>query len=191
MSKKKEINKIGTCYFFVFLNYEFSDMKSIVFSFLILFFISCTEDKSIPNKPFSSDNKLVIRYQGYYERYFELPDKVEAYNDITINQIVEQVSPTEDIDLLQIVARSTDSDKYISFTVLSNSVGNDMLYNNEFAFRTSGGATYFPSNLNFEVLTNNSTEFAAEFSGELKHYNQYEDVYIYLDIRSASVEIMY
>jgi len=77
--------------FFVFLAYEFSDMKRIIFSFLLLFFISCTEDKSIPNITFSPDNKLVIRYQGYYERYFELPDKVEAYNDITINQIVEQV----------------------------------------------------------------------------------------------------
>lgn len=166
-------------------------MKRIIFSLLILFFISCTEDKSIPNKPFSPDNKLVIRYQGYYERYFELPDKVEAYNDITVDQITEQVSPTEEIDLLQIVARSTDTDKYISFTVLANDNGNNILYNNEFAFRTSGGATYFPLNLYFEVLTNNGTEFVAKFSGELKHYNQYEDVYIYLDIRSASVEIVY
>lgn len=163
-------------------------MKNGIYILLILFIISCSKEDNINNE-LILNNKLEITYRGYYEEYFELPYQQEVYADIEIKNIREQTSSIEELNLLQIIAKSRDTDKYISFKVLENSVGDDVLYNDKFRFISSGGASYSPSKLYFQVLTNNDKEFVANFSGELKHWYEGEQKYVYLDIKNGSIVI--
>lgn len=154
---------------------------------LVLFFISCSSDDFIEHEETLENNKLEIRYRGYYQVFFDEPYVRDTYTNIVVTSITEQISSIETIDLYKINAFSdNDNQDYISFKVLKNSIGNNILYNDQFTFR-SYGATYLPSNLNFNVLANNDEEFTANFSGELEHWYDGEQRYVYLDISSASI----
>jgi hypothetical protein len=165
-------------------------MKQFYYFFLFLFFISCSNDDPEEQQVITESNNLNITYRGYYQVFFDEPYQRETYNNITVTPITEQVSPTETINLLKIIAYSSNNtENRISFKVLTNTIGNDVLFDDDFSFR-SYGATYFPSNLNFDVLINSDTKFKANFSGELEHWYEGELRYVYLDIRSASISIL-
>jgi hypothetical protein len=164
-------------------------MKKFCYLFFILLFVSCSGDDTVKPEPIVELDNLKIGYKGYYQVFFDEPYVNEVYNDITVTPITEQTSPTETIDLLKVNAYSDGATQdYISFYIVKNTIGNNVLYNNRFTFR-SFGATYLPSNLHFEVLVNNDTEFNANFSGELEHWYEGEMRYVYLDISSASISI--
>lgn len=166
-------------------------MKQFAFLFIIFSFISCSNDDSGEEQSTTESDILEITYKGYYQVYFEEPYQTETYSNITVTPIIEQVSSTETINLLKIKAISDgDTKDYISFKVLTNTIGDNALYNDAFSFR-SYGASYFPSNFNFEVLVNNDTEFKANFSGELEHWYQGALRYVHLDITSASISIVH
>ncbi len=159
------------------------------FIYIVLFFISCSSDDSTEREETLENNNLEIRYKGYYQVFFDQPYQRDTYTNLAITSITEQISSTETVDLYKISAYSdNDNQDYISFKVLKNSVGNNVLYNDQFTFR-SYGATYLPSNLNFNVLVNNEEEFSASFSGELEHWYDGEQRYVYLDISSASITL--
>lgn len=165
--------------------------KRFYFLFFALFFISCSNNDSVEQEPIIENDNLEITYKGFYQVFFGEPYQNEIYNNITVTPITEQVSLTETIDLLRVNAYSSGAtEDFISFKVLKNNIGSNVLYNDNFQFR-SYGATYFPSNLNFEVLINNDTEFSANFSGELEHWYEGELRYVYLDISSASISVSY
>jgi hypothetical protein len=153
--------------------------------------MSCTGNDSLEEEPFAPINELTVKYKGYYEEFFELPIANSTFNNIKVTHIVEQVSATEHVDLLQIFANANnDNDNYIAFRVLKDQTGTNVLYNNSFSFK-SHGAIYYQSNLKFEVLKNNGTEFSAQFSGELDHWYNGEKRYIYLNIFSGSIVLNY
>ncbi|AUC82915.1 hypothetical protein [Lacinutrix sp. Bg11-31] len=167
-------------------------MRLFYYFFLILFFVSCSSNDSVVQKQSTTEgNNLKITYRGYYQVYFDEPYQSNTYKNITITPITEQISSTETINLLKVNAYSGNStEDYISFKVLTNTIGNNVLFNNEFLFQ-SHGAAYFPSNFNLEVLKNNDIEFKANFSGELEHWYQGELRHVYLDVTSASIYILH
>ena len=165
-------------------------MKKFCYIFFILFFISCSSDDSPEQEPIVESDNLEITYRGFYQVFFGEPYQHEIYNNIAVTPITEQISPTETIDLLKINAYSSgNTEDYITFKVLTNTIGTNVLYNDDFSFR-SYGATYFPSDFNFNVLVNNDTEFSADFSGELEHWYEGEQRYVHLNISSASISFL-
>ena len=166
-------------------------MSKYFISLVLLLFISCSssDDEPIVKEQNIETDNLTIRYKGYYQEFFGEPYQNDIYTNISITPIEEQISPTETISLLKMNAYSSgDTEDIFIFRVFPNSIGMNALYPDKFSFR-SHGATYHPSNLNFEVLTNNDSEFSAKFSGKLKHWYDGEKRYVYLDISSASIFI--
>ena len=165
-------------------------MRYFYYLFFILIFISCINDDEIEQESTVENDILEIRYKGYYQVFFGEPYQDDTYSNITVTIVTEEVSSTETIELLKVNAYSNGStEDYISFKVLPNVIGNEVLYNDNFSFR-SFGATYFPSDLNFNVLVNNNEEFNANFSGELEHWYEGEQRYVHLDISSASISFL-
>ncbi len=169
-------------------------MKKIIYCILILIIGSCSEDDHFEEQ----SNNIRIVYQGYYEVLKELRDTSIKLTDIMIYKVVEQVSDTEEIDLLQIIATSKTDDSYITFKVLPNAVGYDALYKEAFEFRTPESHPYSTEDIdqttediNFEVLVNDNTEFSATFSGTLNHYSYGLHRCIYLEIKSGSMNYKY
>ncbi len=166
-------------------------MKKIILLIGLLFFISCSNTDSNGIEPIAPSNKLVTSYKGYYEVNFNLPTATSTFDNIRVTPIVEQISPTEELNLLQIFANTNDdNNNYITFKVLAEGTGNNILYDDSFVFK-SHGATYHPTNLDFVVHTNNESEFSAQFSGELDHWYEGEQRYVYLNIYSGSIVTSY
>ena len=159
-------------------------MKIIIYSLLIIFFTSCLKGEFVDNEP----NKLEITY---YEEITEEQHTGKIFTIIDVRPFVKQVSLTEELNLLQITAKTTHDDSFILFEVFANKVGNNALYNNVFDFRTAYGTPYNAAIIDLQVLTNNDTEFVANFSGTLKHYNQWVPEYIYINVSSGSIAFTY
>jgi len=70
-------------------------MKQLAFLFIIFPFISCSNDDSGEEHSTTESDILEITYNGYYQGYFEEPYQTEAYSNITVTPITEQVSSTE------------------------------------------------------------------------------------------------
>ena len=103
-------------------------MKQFAFLFIIFPFISCSNDDSREEQSTTESDILEITYKGYYHVYFEEPYQTETYSNITVTPITEQVSSTETINLLKIKALSDgDTEDYISFKVLTNTIGDNAL----------------------------------------------------------------
>jgi hypothetical protein len=165
---------------------KISNMKIIIYSLLILFFASCSKDDSIDID--NESNKLEI---SYYEEITKEYHKDKTFTIFKVSPIVEQISTNEEINLLHITASTTNDDSIIIFIVYANKVGNNVLYNNVFTFRTSRGTPYNSVIMDFQVLANNDTEFIANFTGTLKHYNQWVPELIYINISSGSISLTY
>lgn len=164
-------------------------MKTGLFCLILLFFTCSSSDDSTDKDTIVESDNINITYRGFYQVFFEEPYQQDIYTNITVTPIVDEISPTETINLLEINAYSSNETRdIIRFRVLTNSIGNNALYDHAFSFR-SHGATYYSSNLNFEVLTNNDLEFSANFSGELDHWYEGEQRYVYLDISSGFISI--
>ncbi|MBV1887905.1 MAG: hypothetical protein KUG51_01305 [Urechidicola sp.] len=162
-------------------------MNKIIFLFGVLLIMSCSSNDSTVDETIEPINELVTSYKGYYEEYFDLPRVTSTFDNIRVTPIVEQISTTESVNLLQIFANANnDNDNYVTFKVFADGTGTNLLYNESFIFK-SHGATYHQSNLNFEVLTNNGIEFSAQFSGELDHWYDGEQRYVYLTVYSGSI----
>ena len=166
-------------------------MNKHILGLVLLFLISCSrnDDEPINNQQNIETDNLTIRYKGYYQEFFGESYQNDIYTNITVTPIEEQISPTETLSLLKISAFSSGkTEDIIIFYIYPNTTGKEALYNNSFSFR-SHGATYHPSILNFEVLTNNDSEFSAEFFGKLEHWYEGELRYVYLNISYATIFI--
>ncbi len=163
-------------------------MKKIIAHFFVLFIvISCSEDSSIEiNK-----NSLEIAYHGYYEELIGKPIRNLTLNNIKVHHEIKSISDFEDINVLRIEVTSIQDESCFIIEVMADSLGDNVLFNNKFDFRTPEGTPYAYADLDFIALVNNEKEFMADFSGVLKHYNQLACEFIYLDIRSGSISIKY
>jgi len=156
----------------------FSYIKITVFSLLLFFGYSCKKD----NEEVIIENKLEISFKGYYEEINGFPYVDDVYTNIQFSRYTEDISPDETVEILQIIAKSSDTDKFVRFEVYPDSLGEHVIYNEIFVFKSTGGASYYPHELYFNVTKNDEIGFIAEFNGKLKHYNQYDDYYIYMNI---------
>lgn len=162
-------------------------MKNFFIYFLIISSLSACWKYEYDNEIALPENRVKINYKGRYEEVNGLSFQDEVYSNISVSQIVEQVNNNEEIELIQYLAKAGDTDNYILFKVYPDSTGPNALYNEYFSFRSQGATYYHCEYFHFDVLRNTENEFIAEFSGKLKHYNQYENYYFYMECRSGEV----
>lgn len=162
-------------------------MKKYICCILLAIVISCSEDQSIDGN--TSSNIIEI---DYYEWYWGKEFSVK-FNIINISPLVRQISLTEEINLLQISASSTEDESKVLFEVFADSIGDNVLYNNTFDYRTGVGygCPYNAVYIDMHVMANDDKEFVASFTGRLKHYNQWVPEYIYMDITYGSISYRY
>ncbi len=162
-------------------------MKKALYYLIILFIWSCSKDECIDSD--QNDNIIELKY---YEEYWDQRFS-KTFTIIDIRPFVKKVSLTEEVHLLQVTARTNYDNSNILFKVFADSIGNNVLYNNVFDFRTGIGlgCPYNAVTVEMQVLANNNKEFTANFTGSLRHYNQWVPEYIYLDISYGSIRFRY
>lgn len=161
-------------------------MKKIIYCLVLISIFSCSADEMGEE----DGNIIEISYRGYYEVITNDYYKRITFPFVNVYKTTSENSETE-LDLYQIVGTASKDDRYIVFAVYTDSVGNSGLYENEFDFRTPEGTPYNFSDIEFQVLTNNEEELEVSFTGKLKHYNQHDNEYIYLDIREGVARVKY
>lgn len=156
----------------------------LIFGLVVIFIASCSKGEVIDIE----QNKLEITY---YEEITGEQHTGKTYTIIEVMPFVKQVSETEELNLLQFTAKTNHDDSIVLFEVYANRTGNNALYNNVFDFRTAYGTPYNAAIMELEVLANNNTEFIANFSGTVKHYNQWVPELIFINIQSGSITYKY
>lgn len=159
-------------------------MEKIVYCLIIIFIVSCSKGEVIDVE----QNKLEI---SYYEEITGEQHTGKTYTIIEVSPFVKQVSSTEELNLLQITAKTNHDDSIVLFEVYANRIGSNVLYNNVFDFRTAYGTPYNAAIMELEVIANNDIEFIANFSGTVKHYNQWVPELIFITIQSGSITYKY
>ncbi len=161
-------------------------MRKILFCFIFLFVLSCSKDESL-----NINNSSNLLEMAYYEEITNEYHSGKTFTIINIRPFEKVVSSTEELNLLQITARTNHDDSIVLFEVYANKTGNDVLYNNVFDFRTARGTPYNSERIELQVLANDDKEFIANFTGRVKHYNQWVPEYIYIDISYGSIVFKY
>lgn len=167
-------------------------MKKLGLSILMVaLLISCTVNQWEEDKEEVSDDEIII----VHDEHFRGIERV-VFKDVEVTTIIEQISATEEVEVLLINAFSgSETNQHLIFKVFPNSLGNNVLFNNFFVYKFDRGLTVIYTNPNdsvsLNVLTNNDSQFTATFSGELEHWNNGTQQLQLLDISSGTISIKY
>ena len=159
-------------------------------AFFVLILFSCSGDDS-EDKKTTNLNGIDITYLSYWESVGDGRSTSNVFDEITIRERIENISENEQVNVLEITARSSTLSDYIVFSVIKDKIGPETLFNNHFNFIVRWPTYNARSSFQFNVTTNNENELIANFQGELEHWNNNTNIMQVIDVSLGLISIKF
>jgi hypothetical protein len=147
-------------------------MKYLVNIFLLLLLFSCSKNGENISEEDDLQNKLKLNYLGYYESVTSGRSQVVVFDYLKVTPKTIQISATEELNLLEVIATNENNDSNIKMTILANTIGTEALYNKHITYVPRWPTYNAASDIVFEVEENNETTLKVRFSAVLEHWNE-------------------
>lgn len=168
-------------------------MKSKIICKLIFFaiiLVSCSEDDS-QDKRVNDFNGVDITYLSYWESVGDGRSTSNVFDNITTTERIENISENEQVNVLEVTARSSILSDYIVFSVIKDKTGPEALFNNHFNFIVRWPTYNARRSFRFNASVNNENELIASFQGELEHWNNNTGIMQIVDVSQGMISIKY